>query len=151
MFTLTLIKGPNVTGWVRDMGEIWRQLNDAGDDIPAVWDQFLIEFRQQFQDTQKAKRVRIKLENLKMKDREIDSYISQFEEIARDAGYTVRNPETIYLFYRGLPRNILIDVLKLPHIHIYKEMKELAVESSKFHQLLDNILGPQPQFTKFQQ
>ena len=74
MFTLTLIKGPNIARWVRDIGEIWRQLNDARDDVPAVWDQFLVEFRQQFQDTQKAERARIKLENLKMKDREIDSY-----------------------------------------------------------------------------
>ena len=101
-------------------------------------------------DSQKAERACIKLENLKMKDREIDSYIFQFEEIARDAGYTVGNPETIYLFYRGLPRNILVDVLKPPHVRTYEEMKERAVESSKSHQLLDNILGPRPQFAKFQ-
>jgi len=124
MFTLTLVKGPNVAEWVRDMGDIWRDLNDAGDDIPAVWDQFLVKFRQQFQDTQKAERARIKLESLKMKDREIDAYISQFEETARDTGYTVGNPETIYLFYRGLPRNILMDVLKPPHVFTYEEMKQ---------------------------
>lgn len=64
---------------------------------------------------------------------------------------TVGNPETIYLFYRGLSRNILIDVLKPPHVYTYEEMKEQAIKSSKSHQLLDNILGPWPQFAKFQQ
>jgi hypothetical protein len=51
-FTLTLIKGPNTTGWTRDMGDFLDGLGPA-DNIPDLWTQFLEEFGQQFQDMQK--------------------------------------------------------------------------------------------------
>jgi hypothetical protein len=50
-FTLTLIKGPEVTGWVRDMGEFLDNLNPITDDIPEVWEQFLNNFTERFQDS----------------------------------------------------------------------------------------------------
>ena len=49
-FTLILIKGPEVAGWTRNMGEVLDALNPLVDNIPAVWDQFLYEFSAQFQD-----------------------------------------------------------------------------------------------------
>ena len=43
-FTLTLIKGDEVAGWVRDIG-IWiDRLNRVHDNFPIVWTQFLDEF-----------------------------------------------------------------------------------------------------------
>jgi hypothetical protein len=50
-FTLTLIKGPEVMGWVRDMGEFLDNLNLVTDDVPQVWDQFLNNFAERFQDS----------------------------------------------------------------------------------------------------
>jgi hypothetical protein len=51
--TLILIKGPDVKGWVCDM-ETWiDRLNPITDNIPDVWDQFIHEFRNQFQDSNK--------------------------------------------------------------------------------------------------
>jgi hypothetical protein len=35
-FTLTFIKGPEVTGWVRDMGEFLDNLDPTTDDVPEV-------------------------------------------------------------------------------------------------------------------
>ena len=63
-FTLTLIKGPEVAGWNRNMGEVLDALGPLVDNIPAVWDQFLYKFSAQFQDSQKEGRARQKLENL---------------------------------------------------------------------------------------
>ena len=52
-FTLTLIKGDEVAGWVRDMG-IWIDgLDRVQDNFPIVWTQFLDEFEAQFQDPNK--------------------------------------------------------------------------------------------------
>jgi hypothetical protein len=48
---LTLMEGQNVAGWKRDMGN-WIDSLDPADNIPAIWDQFLYEFSQQFQDSQ---------------------------------------------------------------------------------------------------
>jgi hypothetical protein len=51
-FMLTLIKGTDTTGWTWDMGTFLDGL-DPGDNILELWMQFLAEFGQQFQDTQK--------------------------------------------------------------------------------------------------
>jgi hypothetical protein len=38
-----------------------------------------------------------------MKWPEIDAYISQFEQLAREAGYMIGNAETKQFFIQGLP------------------------------------------------
>jgi hypothetical protein len=50
-FALTLIKGLEVTRWVRNMGEFLDNLNLATDDVPKVWEQFLNNFAERFQDS----------------------------------------------------------------------------------------------------
>ncbi len=120
-FVLTLIKGPDVAGWCHDMGVFYDGLDPLVDNIPALWQQFLNEFENQFQDTQKADRARAKLEGLRMRFPNIDQYISEFEDLARLAGYTAGNVETIHAFTRGLTQSIMEDVLKPPHTHTYQE------------------------------
>ena len=88
-FTVTLMKGPEVAGWTRDIGMMLDALNPNQDNVPAVWEQFLHEFSEQYQDTQREGRARTKLQQLQMKPGEIDEYIAQFEELARQANYTV--------------------------------------------------------------
>jgi hypothetical protein len=51
-FTLMLIEGEDTVGWTRDMGNFLDGLGPA-DNILDLWTQFLAEFGQQFQDTQK--------------------------------------------------------------------------------------------------
>lgn len=50
--TLSYIKGPQVAGWVCNFGNILDQLHPDHNNIPAVWEQFLLEFEQQFIDSQ---------------------------------------------------------------------------------------------------
>jgi hypothetical protein len=50
VFTLMLIKGEDIAGWTRDMGDFLDRLTPA-DNILDLWTQFLAEFGQQFQDT----------------------------------------------------------------------------------------------------
>jgi hypothetical protein len=51
-FTLTLIEGPDVAGWKQDMVTWIDGLDAAIHNVPAVWMDFLQEFRQQFLNTQ---------------------------------------------------------------------------------------------------
>jgi hypothetical protein len=53
VFTLMLIKGEDMARWTRDMGDFLDGLTLA-DNIPDLWMQFLVEFGQQFQDTQRG-------------------------------------------------------------------------------------------------
>ena len=127
---LTLIKGHLVAGWQRDLGQ-WVDNLGPQDDIPAVWDQFLDKFMAQFQDTQRAQRAHISLQNLRMKWGEIDQYIADFKQLAREAGYTVGNEETVQFFIQGLTRGVAEDVLKPPLVHNYADIKEWAIKSMK--------------------
>ena len=49
---LSFIKGPQVAEWVCDYGRVLDTLDPTNNNIPAVWDQFLDEFEQQFMDSQ---------------------------------------------------------------------------------------------------
>jgi hypothetical protein len=44
----------------------------------------------------------------------IDQYILDFEDLVRQAGYTISNEETIEFFLNGLSPSILDEVIKIP-------------------------------------
>jgi hypothetical protein len=72
---------------------------------------------------------------------EIDQYISKFEDLASLAGYTVGNEETINFFLRGLPDDVMTDVLKPPFTNTYDALKERAIAVTKSKQLISAIKG----------
>ena len=113
---LTLMHGEKVTSWVKNVSAALDELNPDTDDINKLWTTFLEEFTQQYTDTQAAERARVALESLRMKAPEIDEYISKFEELCNKVGYTMGNTEVTYLFLKGLPKPILKDVVKGPHV-----------------------------------
>ena len=123
------------------MGHWIDQLNPTLDKVPFVWEQFLREFARQFHDSQQEDRARIKLENLHMTFPDIDGYISQFEDLARQAGYTKGNPEMTQLFLSGFDRSTLEGVLRPPFTHGYQAIKERAIESTRSTQLVHSIIG----------
>jgi hypothetical protein len=138
---LTFIKGPEVAQWTAAMGRWIDVLDQLADNIPAVWDQFLVELEEQFMDSTIGQRPCIELERLKMCFPEVDRYISKFEDLASLAGYTVGNKETINFFLRGLPDDIMTDVLKPPIINTYLALKERAIAVTKSKQLISTIKG----------
>jgi hypothetical protein len=115
---LTLIKGTEVEEWAKDMGTMLDQLGPA-DNIPALWDQFLVEFDNQFQDSNRPERARKDLGALRMTFPHINTYVSKFEGLARMAGYTQGSPEVIHLFLKGLPRSIVQEAMAPPTPHDY--------------------------------
>jgi hypothetical protein len=138
-FTLMLIKGADTAGWTCDMGAMLDGLNHA-DNIPELWTQFLEEFGQQFQDTQKEDQARAQLEGLWMKFPKIDTYIAKFEELARQAGYTMGNPQMVHTFVKGLTQSVMEEVFKPLHVTTYQEIKQKVIDCTQSRVLLDNIL-----------
>jgi hypothetical protein len=82
----------------------------------------------------------MQLEGLRMHFPEIDTYIAKFEELARQAGYTTGNSETMHTFIKGLIPLVMEDVLKPPHTQGYHAIKQKAIECTQSRVLLDNIL-----------
>jgi hypothetical protein len=54
--TLTLIQGPKVATWTRDIGAWLDSLDPATDDIQLTWDTFVQEFTEHFTDSQEQQR-----------------------------------------------------------------------------------------------
>jgi len=125
--TLTLMKGPQVAGWTRDMGTWLDTLDPILDNIPDVWDQFLYEFSQQFQDSQRENRARGEIECCTMRFPEIDDYIARFEDLSRIAGYDANSGAVFQLFTKGLPDDILKEVLTSPTPTTYIDLKDKAI------------------------
>jgi Retrotransposon gag protein len=113
-FVLTHMKGPDVAGWARDIGEVLDDLRMPQDNIPILWTQFCEEFEQQYIDSSRAECARDKLKKLKMKNDNINAYVAKFEELARNANYNTGHVATVQIFMEGLNKETLKDVLSPP-------------------------------------
>jgi hypothetical protein len=80
-FTLTCMKGNEVSGWTRAMGEMLDTL-PRDQNVPLLWDFFLQEFEVQYLDTAREDQAQAEITKLKLKDNDIDAYIAKFEELA---------------------------------------------------------------------
>src|SRR5260221_10138074 len=140
-FMLSHIQGEETNAWTREMGNLLDHLDPVIDNVPILWDQFLLEFHTQYQDTQCENRTHTQIKTHWMKFPNIDQYISSFEELARTAGYTQGDKATIHYFVKGLTPSIMIDVYKPPAPCMYEDIKQRAIESTCLQMLIDDILG----------
>jgi hypothetical protein len=85
---------------------------------------FLLEFRNQFQDMQAEERVHLQIKGMKMKWPDINQYIQDFERITRKAEYPLTAPATIRYFMKGLTKSIVNDIVKPPKVNTYTEIKQ---------------------------
>jgi hypothetical protein len=81
VFTLTCMKGSEVVGWTKSIGQMLDRLN-LDQNIPLLWDHFLQEFNRQYMDSTRENCARTELEKLQMKDYNIDTHIAKFEELS---------------------------------------------------------------------
>jgi hypothetical protein len=120
---LNNMEGPEIEEWKIDMGKWFDSLNPNYDDRIGVWNTFEVEYHTQFEDSQRETTARGELQKLEMTWPLIDKYVSNFEKLARQAGYDHNNPETMHYFMGGLPRSILTDVLRSPIPVTYHHLK----------------------------
>jgi Retrotransposon gag protein len=136
---LTLIQGPQVVTWVRDIGAWIDSLHQVDDDVQLVWDTFVQEFTEHFTDSQEQQRARLNLDRCKMRFPEVDQYITDFEELVRRVGYTIGSEETIGFFLNSLTPSILDAVVCPPFPTNYNEYKAKAVQHTKARQMVEAI------------
>jgi len=116
-----------------------------------VWDTFVTEFSLQFQDSQKAERAQTKLMGLKMKWPDVDQYISDFNDLAREAGYGADDGSLTRMFLTGLPKSVVQEVARPPIATTYAATKRKAIEAVTSQQLYEAIMGARPQQQQQQQ
>jgi hypothetical protein len=101
-FALTLIQGVKVKGWKLGMADWVRRQHD---DI-ITWNDFIATFNTRFLDSQREQTAKTKIENVNLRDNNMDQCISLFEELAADADYDLDTKPVWNLFQKGLPYKI---------------------------------------------
>jgi hypothetical protein len=84
-YFLSLIEGPNVEGWLMAQDEWLDKVERDPSILPFLmteWDVMEQEFKKAFIDYAVQERAAEELTKLKMKDGNIDEYISQFRKLA---------------------------------------------------------------------
>ena len=62
-----------------------------------------------------------------MKDGDIDTYVANFEQLARKAGYCLDTPQTIDIFTDGLPQELYAKVYQFDEPRNYEEWKNATI------------------------
>jgi hypothetical protein len=94
-------------GWVQ-CSLVWLDLVEGDNSIipfgMTAWDILERDFRKNFIDYAEHKRAQDQMQELKMKDRNVDQYIADFSHLGLRAGLSLDEPTVLRLFARGLPR-----------------------------------------------
>ena len=93
---------------------------------PDTWFDFLDAFNQRFLDTHRDTKARMEIENLKMKDNNVDEYDQRFRALAREAHYDLREISVLMKFLKGLPRSITQECIRTPRPNNYTGLVQRA-------------------------
>jgi hypothetical protein len=113
---LSYIRGENVNNWVesQDLGletKTTRATNPLRYDDEALWTEFVTNFKTTWSDTAAKETADNQLQKLRMKDREIDTYIATFERLIKAAGWDDASGGTIRQFKHGLTQEVYKHIL----------------------------------------
>ena len=104
-----------ISGGIHDDNEeLWRAVDDA--------------FRRRFANTLERETAQAELKKgIKMKDGDIDAYVTTFEQLARKAGYPLDSDLTLDFFTDGLPRELYEKVYQFDMPRDYEEWKRATM------------------------
>jgi hypothetical protein len=147
---LTYMEGPEVYEWKQDT-EVWILSNPAPSDPQVtVYDDFKFAFIESWTDTNEPHRATTELDQLRMEDNDVDTYITVFAELARKVLYHEDDPVVLEKFKSGL----LLDLLELCMHHDDPKnwdawtrsarKRQAILTSIKTHQLTEPPHSPSP-------
>ena len=110
-------------------------------DHPNTWATFLNDFNARFLDSQRDQRARTALESLYMKRGDIDQYITDFEDLAREARYSVDDLAVQQRFLKGLNERTVERIMAPPIPATWENLKAKAVEAVSTQNALYNMFA----------
>jgi len=157
MYTLSLMRGPNIDDWVNDQVLLLRELttraqNPIDRNDPDLWNNFNNRFTNMYTDTAKKQTAQQKLMALKMYQDDLDTYISTFKNLCNQASYNITTEGTMHLFAQGLKQKLLEAILYrqggIPTT--INEWETTARDEMKKHAYRQTMLNPGPAQFKWQ-
>ncbi len=144
MTFLSYIRGPLVDDWVDKQAQWLMDQVQTGVMMAKenLWGTIDIRFQQAFTDTAKKVKAQHQLRDFKMKGDDIDTYISQFQNLARKAGYTLDENVTLGMFADGLPPKLMVNCIKFNHPIDWNDWTQSArLHQEEYIQLRDRLKG----------
>ena len=132
MLFLTYIQGDLVRVWViATCRWLVNEVTNFGVDQfdPYLWERIEGAFCRQFANTLEKERAQMQLrQGFKMKDGNIDEYISKFDLLVDQAGYRADDPQMLEKFINGLPASLYETIYQLDDPKTYKGWRQAAVK-----------------------
>ena len=133
-YFLSLIDGPKVKGWVKQMYN-WL---DTVDQIPGMippgqntWQVLEGQFKSAFVDYAEDVCAQEELKKLKMKEGNVDKYVATFELLGQRAQGDLDNPFLLTHFARGLPKALVDACIDNESPETFQEWKTAALHQQK--------------------
>jgi len=110
---ISYIYGKKVKDWADDQQEAMdRKLTHGYTQLDEeLWEDFAKSFQDTFMDIAAGVKAENELQNLHMKDSDIDTYITTFKKLLKEAGYTKNEQGTLKMFKSGLPGRLNIHII----------------------------------------
>jgi hypothetical protein len=112
---LSFIRGPNVDDWVEDQVKEIRLKNTGTRQIAktddVLWQEFKNAFTTAYTDSTIQQTAYRKLQELRMKGQDLDSFIATFKHLATKAGFGLADAATKDLFAKALTHQLLSAIL----------------------------------------
>jgi len=144
MTFLSYIRGLLVDDWVNEQVQWLMDQVQTGVAMAEenLWRTIEIRFRQAYTDTAEKVKAQHQLQDFKMKGDNIDTYISQFQNLARKAGYTLDENITLGMFADGLPPKLMVNCIKFDHPVDWNDWTHSArLHQEEYIQLRDRLKG----------
>src|SRR5258708_32112073 len=105
IYFLSFMKGNKMKGWTRMQSKWLQDVEENLEILPHTqnaWQVVEHNFKQAFVDYAVKEKAQDKLHKLKMKEGNINQYITDFQLLAMDANVDLNEPMVLQLFYFGL-------------------------------------------------
>jgi hypothetical protein len=143
---LSYIKGANVHEWVQSRVRwLAEQLTGGAlQDNEYLYRETHTVFRNAFTDTMTMQKAKNEIQNLKMKDRDVDGYTVRFEQLCRLGNYDVNDEAVINMYRRGLYPKLQVNVIQNERPFTYQEWVQGAQHQQQIYLQVRSILGERP-------
>jgi hypothetical protein len=115
---LSFIAGPNVDDWSKhQLDQLEEKISTTNPQRYAetderLWTEFETDFQNAFQDTTRTQDAYTTLMQLKMKGKDIDTYIATFDQLVGRAGWSTSDKGVMEKFRNGLAQWLALDIMR---------------------------------------
>ena len=120
------LRGLKMHLWIKKiLAQLDRHLHTGGRDTDEwIWDTMINDFAQNFQDVMSWERAEKKLFELQMEKGELDEYMSQFQQLAKLAGYYEQTGMICQRYCQGLPQGLQESMIAFEPTRHYQNLDD---------------------------